>query len=253
MRYLRSLLLVVGLLALGFVPVAEAQTAINTTTLSSAVNTVTTRVTVASISTVAVGDNLFVDAEVMRVVAVPTSGTTLTVVRGFSGTAPTAHPSGRYVWTGTPNRFTTTGSLTSSTGPAGAGSCASTDIRFTPVIDIQTGRIYSCVNSLWVGTTFNPFADAAWPRTVVGDVAYTAKITDVYIGFSSLSVSRTLTLPLFTGLPPRFLIVQDESGSMSTVVILTLSGTINGTSSALISAAYGTQRLFWNGTAWFRW
>lgn len=110
-----------------------AQTAVNSTTLSAAIDAATTTVTVASASTMAAGDVLFVDREAMKIVSL--SSTTLRVIRAQQGTAGMAHASAALVYSGVPERFGTT-------RPSGA--CTRTSERFLPRILPDLGEVWDC-------------------------------------------------------------------------------------------------------------
>lgn len=127
-------------------PVVSAQTFThNTTTLSAAVAASDTTITVASASaatgssfgSIAVGQILLIDQEVMAVTSV--SSTTIGVQRR---NRPTAHASGAAVYIGAANSF-------QSVDPP-AGSCTTAN---QPAfwINIQNGGIFTCgANSVWV-------------------------------------------------------------------------------------------------------
>lgn len=76
------------------------------TTLSAAVAVDDKRVTLASITGLAVGSIILVNGERMRVTAVPSAATApVDVLRGISGTKPVAHPITSGVAFGTPDEF----------------------------------------------------------------------------------------------------------------------------------------------------
>lgn len=92
-------------------------------------------------------------------------------------------------------------------------------------------------------------------RTTKADVNYTVLSTDNIIAFTSLTATRTLTIPcgsLGTAANPQEIIVKDESGSAGTFPI-TLSATIDGATNKTISTPYGATRLYANGSACFTW
>lgn len=228
-----------------------AQTSINTTTLATAVNSVSgTTLQVASASTLAVGQMLYIDRELMTITGI--SGTQIRVTRGMGGTASSKHASGRIVYSGAPNVFV-------QTSPAGA--CTPSDQLNYPVINTTTAEFYNCSPTgtgaastySWKGVTFYPFSVVSWPRTPISDASYAVKQTDVVIAFTSINVPRFVTLSAFTGQQARMLVIIDESGAASTSKTIAVSGTVNGSTSNVINSAYGVLRLWWSGTAWYLW
>lgn len=132
MKTFRTLMLS-ALLGLTCVASVLAQTAVNATTLSAAITNTQTTVTVASASTMAVGDVVFVDREAMKIVSL--SSTTLRVIRAQQGTAGMAHASAALVYSGTPDRFGTT-------QPSGA--CTRSAEQFLPRILPALGQVWDC-------------------------------------------------------------------------------------------------------------
>ena len=97
-------------------------------------------------------------------------------------------------------------------------------------------------------------SSVTWNRNVVS-ASYTAQSTDTIIGCTTSGI--TITLP--TTIPPSgfIYIIEDESGTASAGSPITISRsgaqTINGATSTTIITAYGTVRLYSNGTNWFIW
>jgi len=132
----RILLIALALLTLA-VPLS-AQTYMTATTLASAVTTTSqTSWTVASASTVAVGGRLFVDNEVVSIVAV--NGTTVTVARFGK---PQTHANGAAVLV-VPVAAVSTATVPHSGRPA-AGTCNPAAYAYLPIIDVDTGDAYLC-------------------------------------------------------------------------------------------------------------
>lgn len=87
-------------------------------------------------------------------------------------------------------------------------------------------------------------------RVAVVDTNYTVLITDFIVAFTSLTASRTTTLPAPTAaLSGWVFIIKDESGTAATNSIV-LVGTVDG-GSVSITANYGVARVYCNGTAYF--
>lgn len=138
-KVFRSLLGVVLLLAMS--SLVNAQTALTSTTLSSAVTTVNGKtIVVASATGFTAGTTVaFVDRELMNVVAV--SGTTITVARGMVGTRGATHASGATIYVGAPSYFNSYDK---------GGSCTSTNEVVLPQINVVNGRRWNCINSTWM-------------------------------------------------------------------------------------------------------
>lgn len=145
MKTFRSRLTLVALLAalvatLGL-PLL-AQTTVNSTTLSAAVTSLTTqRITLTSVTNVAVGDVLFTDREAMLVQAIDTTALLATVTRGYAGTRAAEHANTSVVWSGPARRFYSSNV---------AGVCTATAEAFLPHIVLPDGNIYQCANAEWV-------------------------------------------------------------------------------------------------------
>jgi hypothetical protein len=167
-RLLRSsitpFVLIAALVAALPVPI-RAQTTVNATTLSAAVTSLSNqRIPLTSVSTVSVGDILFIDREAMLVQAVDTSALIATVTRGYQGTKAAAHANTSVVWTGPPRRFYTTDVV---------GTCTATAELFLPHITLPGGNIYQCSNSEWVRWVDVGFR-AFEPGRTDGGTTYTA-------------------------------------------------------------------------------
>ena len=137
MKTMRSIGLTLAVLALLAVPV-RAQTVLNNTTFGAAVAATDTTVTVASASTLVVGQLIVVPGlalEVMRITAI--SGTQISVIRGIRGVA-RAHASGDTILTGLPGRFYERAPDTVN------GTCTRSELQFQPWVDLQSGITWSC-------------------------------------------------------------------------------------------------------------
>lgn len=143
---MKRLILVLTLVTLAAVPVS-AQTYLTDTTLSSAVTSATqSRWVLASATGVEVGGQLFVDHELVTVLAV--SGTTVTVQR-FQ--RPAAHAAAAVVYVATKAQASTNFLPNSAARRAGVCSSVASStpsvalVGLTlPFIDTDTGNIYGC-------------------------------------------------------------------------------------------------------------
>jgi hypothetical protein len=113
-----------------------AQTLLVQTTLSAAITSGQTHITVASATgVVATSTLLFVDKEALFVEAA--NGTLLTVQRGASGTRASAHVSGAGVLLGPPNAFV-------AVDPQGSCTVGSGVFQYKPVLNVANGLQWLC-------------------------------------------------------------------------------------------------------------
>jgi hypothetical protein len=99
---------------------------------------------------------------------------------------------------------------------------------------------------------YNPYAGRN--RKAVANANYTAVTTDQIVAFTSLSASRTVTLPAIADAVSRAITIKDESGSCSptvTIVVTPASGTIDGASSLTLRSPYAQVTVYSNGTNWY--
>lgn len=151
----KTLFVLVALLAFAAVPVS-AQTYLTTTTTSVAITSTTQDTfTLTSATDVEVGGALYIDHEVMNVVAV--SGTRVTVTRNQ---APTTHvTSSRVIIAKRAQKAATF--VAHETASRFVGSCTAASQNFLPKIDVVTGDVFLCRDV----STSN--AGAQWTRTNV--------------------------------------------------------------------------------------
>jgi hypothetical protein len=250
----RTFAFLVAICALAM-PVA-AQTATTQTSLSAAVTATATSVTLASGTNVAAGAELFVDQEDMIVLSAATS-TAPVVLRGQNGTVAATHAANQIVWVGP------AASAANPNSPfiqaPNTGACVAANQAYLPQIYRVTGDVYYC-NSAgnWTSVNLNPVAGAdGAPVTRVSDAAYTVKLSDYVIGYTSLSTSRVVTLPAAAGLEGHIVIVKDaggNAGSSTTIVVgVTGSGTIDGSLNVGISSKFGVSRFIALANRWLTW
>ncbi len=119
------------------------------------------------------------------------------------------------------------------------------------VVDTTNNRL--AVND---GSTLGGWIIDHTARKAVVDAAYTATLNDRLVAYTSLTAARTVTLPSAASFPTGTrLLVVDESGACSSTLAITVaragSDTIDGTTSAVLSTAYGYVALESNGvSAW---
>ena len=138
MNSIRNVFLVALALAASVTTVA-AQATLTSTTLSAAIADTQTRTLTLTSATgvVAKTTSIYVDRELMPVIAV--SGTTIQVgSRGAAGTKATTHVSGAKVYLGLTYYFSAYDR---------AGSCTSTNEQVLPVINTTSGGIFQCLSS----------------------------------------------------------------------------------------------------------
>lgn len=129
-----------------------------------------------------------------------------------------------------------------------AGVAAFTGAAGELVVDTTNQRVV-----VQDGSTAGGFPTALATRHSVADAAYTAKVTDRIVAYTSLTTARAVALPAASSFPVGELLwIVDESGSSSSANTITAnragSDTINGATSAIIQNAYGFLALESNGT-----
>lgn len=274
MRKLISFATLVFALLVSVSPI-QAQTATTQTILSAAVTSNATTMTVASITGMTAGTTaLYLDGEYVGIRTVPSTGTTIGVNRGQSGTRAVAHTAGEVVWvgpTGQPSPFQT---LDGFPGMPAPGSCTSTSITYLPVINVVNGNIWDCqtlttaagasvtngttVSSgqIWQAVNFVNLGYSFPYRTVV-NAAYTAKLYDVVIDYTSVSAARTVTLPGATGQFGKIYIIKN-SGALSSGASLTVASSVGqyiltiGTTTDTVPWG-GVARYIFQGAGWTTW
>jgi hypothetical protein len=164
---------------------ALAQTALPTTTLTASVNAnpvvqnfvqLASNANVVDPKTSRTQTLLYVDTELMNVLAIAPITGILTVERGYNGTKANSHNSGATVYVGTPNQFF-------NYDPSGA--CTAGGISVTPFINIFNGNQWTCVGGLWTlsssgsgggGSTVSALGSAPGGKTfLVTSSPYNAK------------------------------------------------------------------------------
>ena len=186
-RFLRTLTLLAVLTSLA--ASVSAQTTVNSTTLSAAMNSTVTIIPLTSTSTVAVGDDILVDAEFMRVLSLsPTR-----VRRGAESSVAVAHANTAVAWTGVRSRF-----YQSDPSP---GPCTATNELFLPHIvfpkaQSQDVNIFDCLNSEWTSLAVNGWREYHPGRTD-GGTTYTASgAIVVQPGLSFIGTGGALAMTL---------------------------------------------------------
>ncbi|MFF3324952.1 collagen-like protein [Streptomyces sp. NPDC002889] len=117
--------------------------------------------------------------------------------------------------------------------------------------DVVNGR------SLLVGRTAGAIefpSGIARGRTAVADANRTVVATDSRICYTSITAARVVTLPSVSTATGQEFLIKDESGSCDgtkTITVTPASGTIDGAANKVINTAYGSLRVYSNGTNWF--
>jgi hypothetical protein len=93
-------------------------------------------------------------------------------------------------------------------------------------------------------------------RRSISDTNTTAVNSDLIIGYSTLTAARVITVSGAGTAPSgHYLIIKDESGSATGVITLSVTpstGLIDGLSTkVVVNAAYGSARIYFNGTNWY--
>jgi hypothetical protein len=175
-RRLLSACALVGVLLTGLIFFqpghVDAQATINTTTLNaaqSATGSGPSTINLASATTVAVGQMVYVDRELELITATTPTSTIFTVTRGFGGTQRQDHASGAAVFTGPPSYFNQSAVLYEPAGPCTAAAQIS-----TPTIYVQSGNIYQCNGGFWAIIRRGGLPDGQLGRLGNGNTSYVA-------------------------------------------------------------------------------
>lgn len=185
MNMLKRLLIGLVFAAVAIVPL-PAQTYLTTTTLASAITSLTTT-TVFLTSTAGItasycggsvsGCGLFVDREVMSVSSVPVSGQ-VNVTRGaYSGTTAATHLSGRVVFIAPLSAFSGS-DYDGTNGRTPGGPCSAAANKYLPVINVTNGNVWLCrpgVASVNGSTT----SSATWVATNTSPITYNSLMTNL--------------------------------------------------------------------------
>src|SRR5581483_4315954 len=137
----------------------------------------------------------------------------------------TTHASGALVYIGNPRVFSSVDQY---------GSCTASNLPYLPVVNIRSGNVWNCINSLWQAWNPLPIMETK-PRVSIAGTAYTILPTDYLVVLSTTIGSQTgaksFTLPSHTGLAGKHILVKDESGGITATSHIVLVGTIDGTNS----------------------
>jgi hypothetical protein len=124
-----------------YLPSVGAQATINTTTLAAAVTPTMKTITLTSGSTVASGQRIVIDREMMTVPSGYTAGNAVVpVIRGQGGSLSNSHAASAIVYTGPANYFTQAQQI---------GPCTASAQVASPYIVFPGGNIYDCVGGYW--------------------------------------------------------------------------------------------------------
>lgn len=137
---MKKLILILTLLILSAVPLS-AQTYLTTTTTTAAIGAAVVpnqTITVSSATDIEVGGSLYIDHELMGVVAV--SGTRITVSRTQR---PGAHVSGSRVIVAKTSQKAST-MLSHEAAQRLVGGCTASSYQYLPLIDTDLGNVYLC-------------------------------------------------------------------------------------------------------------
>lgn len=239
-RRLSLVVLVALSVAIGVRP-AVAQTTVNQTTLSAAVDGVQSTVSVASAATLAVNQLLFIDKEADRITAI--NGTVISVQRGYASTNATAHVSGAIVYSGA--QSSTAGGVFWASDPQ-VGSCTYSSEQYSLRIVPSSGRIWSCSNGQWTNVVdsyvFVPFSscNSAVSANSTGTNGFTTLGTGVPVVQAQTSSTATHYFDCSIPVPTRSNVLTSayivdaefyygtQTTALGTQAAVLASGTMNG-------------------------
>lgn len=248
-----------------------AQTILNTSTLSAAVykGARSYQFAVGSVSNIHVNDDIYVDSELMNVVAVPATGTVIQVVRGYGGTSAAYHLSGTTFWI-IPAAAQPYALITSDFGqdPAGACSRGGTSLSgglpnvqstlYLPIFDTRTATVFDCIGGLFVsanignGTSLS--APWEWQNPPTGGTIYTSLntsgttlaattmyCTEVDVPFTKLVTGLGVLNGTTVGTDNHLVALYDSTGNL--LANSAVAGVLAATASEYQKIAFTAQYL----------
>lgn len=84
----------------------------------------------------------------------------------------------------------------------------------------------------------------------IADDDYTVSPTDTIIALTSLTASRTITLPHPGTCTGRIIVIKDESGACQSSTAIAISGSIDGNDSYVLNTAFAVVRLYAGDSNW---
>jgi hypothetical protein len=126
---------------------------------------------------------------------------------------------------------------------------------FMRCLKTHTAPTSYVATNYWTPLTAAP---SAFKRTTVADIGYTALVTDQLIAYTSLTGTRTVSLPAAAGFATaatnQWFVIKDEAGTAGTnniVIDPNAAELIDGAATKSITTNYGSLSIYTNGTAWF--
>jgi hypothetical protein len=140
---------------------------------------------------------------------------------------------------------TTAGAGTFASSITAGGSVSAAGLSSSSTLSISTTSTFTGVATFTAMDVHNGGINingkVRLKRTTVADAAYTTLATDEIVAYTTLTVTRAVTL--VSGTAGDTLIIADESGNAGTFPI-TITGTVDGATNKSISTAYGVMRLY---------
>lgn len=240
-RFIAIALLAAVLLLGPATQTADAQTALSTTTLSANITNSQRSFVLGSVSGITAFSNagaanggigspssyassyLMVDKEVMLVVSVNSTAVSVTVNRGFMGTATAAHNSSAVVTLGPSVAF-----KTQPIDPS--GQCVRSTMTYVPFINVTTGHTFDCLGVTTAGQWFQTNGSDSNTGLVGSTVASATTITPTALFFPVSGTTAIATITVPAGLTPGMVIAIRPTGIFAT----TTAGNIGLVSSASV-------------------
>lgn len=223
-RTFTALFAALMVLASGFIatpvttPALSAQQTINTTTLAGAVTSTSQTFTLASGTNVVANYVAYVDREMVLVRSI--TGAVATVTRGYNGTLADRHASGALIYTGPPSYFYNS----DANGP-----CTLSSTVATPRINVTSGNIFTCSDSLWVRYTLGGIGE----YTTGAQTTYTtAGAITVKPGLTLIGSSGALAMTLAAGSTQQDGMMMSIFASTAQAHTITATAGFNGGTTA---------------------
>lgn len=119
-----------------------------------------------------------------------------------------------------------------------------------PISQFRIGGVFDATDK-----EFRQYAGQKFKRTAVSGASNTISAADYLIAVTSLALAPTIGLPRpsLVGSGKTFIVKDEVGGAATTTVTIVSAGeeTIDGASSATITANYGSKDFYTDGTAWF--
>ena len=128
----------------------------------------------------------------------------------------------------------TSSTLTYTVTASGGGSAGATNANAVPYTAFVSGNPNTAV------------------RIGISDANYTIAAGDSIVAYSTLTATRTITLPAAASNVGRVLVIKDESGNCSNANQIVISGPIDNATNIALASAFTSIRIYSGGNGWYK-